>query len=89
MKIPAALAGGRADGRIMQEFMTKFAARDFSPTGSLGNMLKDLDSIQAFALKTKTPLPLTSAVTDIHRMLIAMGLGPKDNAEAMRLLDGK
>ena len=89
VKIPAALAGGRADGRIMQEFMAKFAARDFTPTGSLGNMLKDLDSVQAFALKTKTPLPLTSAVTEIHRMLIAMGLGPKDSAEAMRLLDGK
>ena len=87
--IPAALAGGRADGRIMQEFMAKFAARDFAPTGSLGNMLKDLDSIQAFALKTKTPLPLTSAVTDLHRILIAMGLGSKDNAEVMRLLDGK
>ena len=87
--IPAALAGGRADGRILQEFMAKFAARDFTPTGSLGNMLKDLDSIQAFALKTKTPLPLTSAVTDLHRMLIAMGLGAKDSAEAMRLLDGR
>ena len=87
-RIPAALAGGRADGRIMQEFMAKFAARDFTPTGSLGNMLKDLDSIQAFALKTKTPLPLTSAVTDIHRILIAMGLGARDSAEAMRLLDG-
>lgn len=88
-KIPAALAGGRADGRIMQEFMAKFAARDFTPTGSLANMLKDLDSIQAFALKTKTPLPLTSAVTDIHRILVAMGLGPRDSAEVMRLLDGK
>lgn len=88
-KIPVALAGGRADGRIMQEFMAKFAARDFSPTGSLGNMLKDLDSIQAFALKTKTPLPLTSAITDIHRILIAMGLGAKDSAEVMRLLDGQ
>jgi 2-hydroxy-3-oxopropionate reductase len=88
-KIPAALAGGRADNRIMQEFMAKFAARDYAPTGSLNNMLKDLDSVQAFALKTKTPLPLTSAVTEIHRILIAMGLGPKDNAEAMRLLDGK
>lgn len=87
-KIPAALAGGRADGSIMQEFMVKFAARDFSPTGNLNNMLKDLDSIQAFALLTKTPLPLTSAVTDIHRLLIAMGLGSKDNSEAMRLLDG-
>jgi len=88
-RIPAALAGGRADGRILQEFMAKFAARDFTPTGSLGNMLKDLDSIQAFALKTKTPMPLTSAVSDIHRILIAMGLGAKDSAEAMRLLDGK
>jgi 2-hydroxy-3-oxopropionate reductase len=88
-KIPSALAGGRADGRIMQEFMAKFAARDFTPTGSLGNMLKDLDSIQAFALKTKTPLPLTSAITDIHRILVAMGLGSKDSAEIMRLLDGK
>jgi 2-hydroxy-3-oxopropionate reductase len=88
-KIPSALAGGRADGRIMQEFMAKFAARDFTPTGSLGNMLKDLDSIQAFALKTKTPLPLTSAITDIHRILVAMGLGSKDSAEVMRLLDGK
>lgn len=88
-RIPSALAGGRADGRILQEFMAKFAARDFSPTGSLANMLKDLDSIQAFALKTKIPLPLTSAVTDLHRILIAMGLGPRDNAEVMRLLDGK
>jgi 2-hydroxy-3-oxopropionate reductase len=88
-KIPAALAGGRADGRIMQEFMAKFAVRDFTPTGRLDNMLKDLDSVQAFALKTKTPLPLTSAITDIHRILIAMGLGAKDSAEVMRLLDGK
>jgi 2-hydroxy-3-oxopropionate reductase len=87
-KIPAALAGGRADNKIMQEFMVKFAKRDFTPTGSLNNMLKDLDSVQAFALKTKTPLPLTSAVTEIHRVLVAMGLGAKDNAEAMRLLDG-
>jgi 2-hydroxy-3-oxopropionate reductase len=88
-KIPAALAGGRADNRMMQEFMVKFAERDYTPTGRLDNMLKDLDSVQAFALATKTPLPLTSAVTEIHRMLIAMGLGPKDSAEAMRLLDGK
>jgi 2-hydroxy-3-oxopropionate reductase len=88
-KIPAALAGGRADNRMMQEFMVKFAARDYTPTGRLDNMLKDLDSVQAFALATKTPLPLTSAVTEIHRILIAMGLGPKDSAEAMRLLDGK
>ncbi|MEO6015427.1 MAG: NAD(P)-dependent oxidoreductase [Devosia sp.] len=86
--IPAALAGGRADSRIMQEFMVKFARRDFSPTGRIDNMLKDLDSLQAFALKTKTPLPMTSQVVEIHRLLCAAGLGPRDSAEMMRLLDG-
>ncbi|MBY5467818.1 NAD(P)-dependent oxidoreductase [Rhizobium leguminosarum] len=86
--IPTALAGGRADNRIMQEFMAKFAARDFSPTGRIDNMLKDLDSLQAFALKTKTPLPMTGSVVEIHRLLCAAGLGSKDSAEMMRLLDG-
>ncbi len=88
-KIPAALAGGRADNAIMQEFMAKFAARDYTPTGRLDNMLKDLESVQAFAQATRTPLPMTSTVTEIHRLLIAMGLGSKDSAEVMRLLDGK
>ncbi|SIT56998.1 2-hydroxy-3-oxopropionate reductase [Mesorhizobium prunaredense] len=86
--IPAALAGGRADSNIMQEFMTKFAARDFSPTGRIDNMLKDLDSLQAFALKTKTPLPMTGQVVEIHRLLCVAGLGARDSAEMMRLLDG-
>jgi 2-hydroxy-3-oxopropionate reductase len=87
-KIPAALKGGRADSAIMQEFMGKFAARDYTPTGRIDNMLKDLDSLQAFALKTKTPLPMTGPVVEIHRLLCAAGLGSKDSAEMMRLLDG-
>ncbi|PRD49485.1 NAD(P)-dependent oxidoreductase [Phyllobacterium myrsinacearum] len=86
--IPQALAGGRADGRIMQEFMVKFAARDYTPTGRIDNMLKDLDALQAFALKTKTPLPMTGQVVEIHRLLCAAGLGARDSAEMMRLLDG-
>jgi 2-hydroxy-3-oxopropionate reductase len=87
-KIPAALAGGRADNRIMQEFMGKFAARDYSPTGRIDNMLKDLNSLQAFALKTGVPLPMTAQVVEVNRLLCAAGLGSKDSAEAMRLLDG-
>ncbi|MFC7066731.1 NAD(P)-dependent oxidoreductase [Brucella rhizosphaerae] len=87
--IPQALAGGRADNRIMQEFMGKFAARDYSPTYRIDNMLKDLDALQAFAMKTKTPLPMTGQVVEIHRLLCAAGLGDKDSAEMMRLLDGR
>ncbi len=87
--IPQALAGGRADNRIMQEFMGKFAARDYTPTGRIDNMLKDLDALQAFAMKTKTPLPMTGQAVEIHRLLCAAGLGDRDSAEMMRLLDGK
>ncbi len=86
--IPAALKGGRADSAILQEFMGKFARRDFTPTGRIDNMMKDLDSLQAFALSTRTPLPMTGQLVEIHRLLCAAGLGGKDSAEMMRLLDG-
>jgi 2-hydroxy-3-oxopropionate reductase len=87
-RIPAALAGGRADSRILQEFGAKMARRDFSPTGRLDNMLKDLDGVQALARATLTALPATAIVAEIHRALVAAGLGPADNAELMRQFDG-
>jgi 2-hydroxy-3-oxopropionate reductase len=86
--IPAALKGGRADSAILQEFMAKFAKRDYTPTGRIDNMMKDLDSLQSFALSTRTPLPMTGQLVEIHRLLCAAGLGAKDSAEMMRLLDG-
>jgi 2-hydroxy-3-oxopropionate reductase len=87
-RIPSALAGGRADSRILQEFGAKMARRDYSPTGRLDNMLKDLDGVQALARATRTALPATAIVTEIHRALIAAGLGPDDNAALMRQFDG-
>jgi 2-hydroxy-3-oxopropionate reductase len=80
-QIPAALAGGRADSRILQEFMTKMARRDFSPTGRIDNMLTDLETVQASALAKRIPLPLTALVTELHRMLVAGGFGAADSAE--------
>ena len=85
--IPAALTGGRADSRIMQEFMGKMARRDYSPTGRIDNMLKDLETVQACALAGRTPMPLTGLVAELHRMAVAGGLGPADSAEYMRLFD--
>ncbi len=60
--IPAALAGGRADSRIPQEFMGKMAAFDLTPAGRIDNMLKDLEATQRFAMDLRTPMPLTSLV---------------------------
>ncbi len=87
-KIPAALAGGRADSAILQEYGAKMARRDYTPTGSLANMLKDLEGAQNFAASERLPLPLTTAVTDLHRLFVAAGIGPEDNAAAMKYFDG-
>jgi 2-hydroxy-3-oxopropionate reductase len=87
-RIPAALAGGRADSRLMQEFMAKMGAHDYSPTGRLDNMLKDLEAVQAFASKTRTAMPVTSLTTEIHRLFVAAGKGGDDNAALMKLFNG-
>jgi 2-hydroxy-3-oxopropionate reductase len=85
--IPKALAGGRADSRILQEFMAKMARRDFSPTGRIDNMLKDLEMVQTAALAKRIPMPIVSLVADLHRILVAGGLGSADSAEYVRLFD--
>ncbi len=87
-RIPTALAGGRADSAILQEYSGKMAIRDYSPTGRIDNMLKDLDSAQACAMACKIPMPLTSAVTDLNRLFVAAGIGPEDSAAQMKYFDG-
>jgi 2-hydroxy-3-oxopropionate reductase len=84
-RIPQALAGGRADSRILQEFMAKMARRDYSPTGRIDNMLKDLETVQAAALTHRIPMPVTSLIADLHRILVASGLGGADSAQYLRL----
>ncbi|MEM9029335.1 MAG: NAD(P)-dependent oxidoreductase [Pseudomonadota bacterium] len=87
-KIPQALKGGRADSAILQEFMAKFAARDYTPTGRIDNMVKDLNGVQDLARTMKTPMPLTAACAEIHRLLDSAGLGGEDNAVLMAYFDG-
>lgn len=67
--------------------MAKMAHRDYSPTGRIDNMLKDLETVQAASLARRIPMPVTSMIADLHRMLVAGGFGPADSAEYMRLFD--
>lgn len=87
-KISLALAGGRADSRILQEFGPKMAARDMTPTGRIDNMLKDLETVQAFALAERVPLPVASMVAELHRLFVAAGIGPSDTVAIMKYFDG-
>lgn len=88
-KIPQALKGGRADSAILQEFMAKMAAKDFTPTGRIDNMVKDLNGVQDLARSTNTAMPLTAVCAEVHRNLVHKGFGAKDNAALMEFYQGE
>lgn len=86
--IPQALRGGRADSAILQEYMPRFATRDYRRTGRIDNMVKDLNGAADLARLTHTAMPLTALCAEIHRMLTAAGLGGEDQAALMEFFKG-
>lgn len=87
-KVPIALRGGRADSAILQEYMPRFAMKDYRRTGRIDNMVKDLEGAHDLARRTHTAMPLTALCLEIHRMLTASGLGSEDQAALMEFFNG-
>jgi 2-hydroxy-3-oxopropionate reductase len=82
-QVVQALSGGRADSAVFREFFVKFANRDYTPTGRIGNMLKDMQNAQDLGRAVGLPLPFTSLAADLNRWLVAHGLGDADIAATM------
>lgn len=87
-RIPQALNGGRADSALLQEYMPRFATKDYRRTGRIDNMVKDLNAVNDLARETGTSMPLTALCAEIHRMLTAAGLGGEDQAAVMEFFNG-
>lgn len=87
-RIPEALKGGRADSALLQEYMPRFAARDYRRTGRIDNMVKDLDGARDLARQTETTMPLTALAAEIHRLMTAAGFGGEDQAALMEFFSG-
>ncbi|MCG8354659.1 MAG: NAD(P)-dependent oxidoreductase [Kiloniellales bacterium] len=86
-QIPPALAGGRADSRLLQEYLPRMARRDFALTARIDIILKDLGMVADFAHETGSALPITSMAAELHRLATENGLGAEDNAALVRLYD--
>ena len=83
-----ALEGGWADSAIRRVHAHDMVAGRFRRTpGSI--ILKDLDIIGDMARATKSPMPVTSAVTTLHRLLIAQGHETGGLAAVMQLYDAR
>lgn len=86
-RIPEALAGGRADSAILQEYMPRMVERTFNPMGSIALMLKDLETAAGLAREHGTTMPLTALAIELHRLRVAAGQSGEDNAAMIRLYD--
>ena len=87
-KIPQALKGGRADSALLQEYLPRFASKDYRRTGRIDNMVKDLNAVNDLARQTDTSMPMTALCAEIHRMLTSAGLGGEDQAAVMEFFNG-
>jgi len=77
-RIPEALAGGRADSLLLQQFFPKMVACDFFVEAHIRTMLKDLDTVLALARETTTAMPMTATALELHRLMVQRGHGDED-----------
>jgi 3-hydroxyisobutyrate dehydrogenase len=86
-RIPQCLAGGHADGTLLQKLYPRMVQRDFAPQGYARQLLKDLEMVNAFAGGLKAPVPMAGEALSLYRMLVHRGYAELDTAAVFKLYD--
>jgi 3-hydroxyisobutyrate dehydrogenase-like beta-hydroxyacid dehydrogenase len=86
-RIPQCLAGGHADGTLLQRLYPRMAQRDFAPQGYARQLLKDLEMVNGLAAELKAPLPMTAEALSLYRMLIHRGHAELDTSAVFKLYE--
>ena len=86
-RIPECLAGGHADGTLLQKLYPRMVARDFAPQGYARQLLKDLEMVNDFAGGLKAPTPMTGEALSLYRMLIHLGHAELDTSAVFKLYE--
>jgi 3-hydroxyisobutyrate dehydrogenase len=86
-RIPECLAGGHADGTLLQKLYPRMAQRDFAPQGYARQLLKDLEMVNAFAGGLKAPVPMAGEALSLYRMLVHRGYAELDTAAVFKLYE--
>jgi 3-hydroxyisobutyrate dehydrogenase-like beta-hydroxyacid dehydrogenase len=86
--LPHALAGGRADSKLLQEYLPRMVGAEFTVDGTIGIMIKDLEMIHDLAAEVGATMPVTALVQQINRKLAADGYVDRDNSEIIRFFRG-
>jgi len=86
-RMPECLAGGHADGTLLQKLYPRMAQRDFAPQGYARQLLKDLEMVNAFAGGLKAPVPMAGEALSLYRMLVHRGYAELDTAAVFKLYE--
>ncbi len=87
-RLPEALAGGRADSPLLQQFFPKMVAGDLFVESHVRTMLKDLDTVAALARETESAMPMTATAAELHRLMAQRGHGSADGTAVAMLYRG-
>jgi len=86
-RLPECLAGGHADGSLLQNLYPRMQQRDFRPLGYARQLLKDLEMVHEYAAALKAPTPMMSEALTLYRMLVHLGHAELDTAALVKLYD--
>ena len=87
-RLPAALAGGHADGSLLRKLYPQMQARDFDPPrGYARQLLKDLKAVTTFAHGLGLGLPVIESATAQYAEYVAGGNALADSASIIRFYE--
>ena len=79
-KFIKALAGGFADGKILQNHGKRMINKDFSPKGKVSTHLKDMNNILECAGNFNTQLPISNLIQSMFKSLVDSGNSNDDHS---------
>jgi len=86
-RLPECLAGGHADGSLLQKLYPRMQRRDFAPLGYARQLLKDLEMVHEYAAGLKAPTPMTGEALSLYRMLVHLGHAELDTGAILKIYD--
>jgi 3-hydroxyisobutyrate dehydrogenase len=88
-RLPDCLAGGHADGSLLQRLYPRMVARDFAPQGYARQLRKDLEMVNDYAASLGTPVPMMSRALALYRKLIEAGHSELDTSAVFKLYEDR
>jgi len=86
-RLPECLAGGHADGSLLQRLYPRMVARDFAPQGYVRQLRKDLEMVDEYARALGTPVPMLQQSLALYRQLVEAGRSELDTSAVFTLYE--